>query len=247
MTMHATKEQPGEPELLAKARENVEAGDRASKPRLREAAEALALTWKLHKTPQRKMAQAVGKSQSWVALLLAWQRDGYTVDSPFGPTTKVERDYHANQKKAEKAAETAKVIQFPKRPERDAARKPSANDRVAVVGAFNAVVQKVFDGARDDDSQPEISKQVFVEYARSTVHHNLTPDFMAAIPADAETIAAAKAAADAWKQVYRDLQRRAPEGQSAEEPESSVLPGPNKEDRRALPMACYQHRPIQGE
>jgi hypothetical protein len=208
MTMHETNNRPTEPELLARARENIEAGERASKLRLREAAEALALTWKLHKTSQRKMAEAVGKSQSWVALLLMWQRGGYTTDSPFGPTTKVERDYHANQKKADKAAETATVIQFPTQPNRNVERKASPNTRVAAE-VSNPVVQKVFHGARDDHDQGEISKQRFVEYVRSTIRDDLTPDFVASIPADAETIAAAKVAADAWMQIYRDFRRRA--------------------------------------
>jgi hypothetical protein len=82
--------------LLAKARELVEAGDKA----LRDAAEALALAKVEHDATQQEMAEAVGKSQAWVSRLLRWPREEYKEESPFGPTTKAERDYqHANKRK----------------------------------------------------------------------------------------------------------------------------------------------------
>ena len=53
---------PGsEDALLATARENIEAGDNAGREFYRKAADALVTTWKTHKTPQRKMAEAVGR------------------------------------------------------------------------------------------------------------------------------------------------------------------------------------------
>jgi hypothetical protein len=144
MNTHATRNQPSEAELLAKAKTGIEEGERS----LRESAEALATTWELHKTPQRKMAEAVGKSQPWVCRLLQWRRDGYKGDSPFGPTTKAGRDKHDNQNN-------------------------------------------------------------LLKWAKRAAHHADTylenPDEH---PADAETLAAAKAAADAWQKVHQNLQKR---------------------------------------
>jgi hypothetical protein len=149
--MHAIRNQPSEAELLTKAKIGVEAGEQS----LRESAEALATSWKLYKTPQRKMAEAIGKSQPWVCRLLQWRHGGYKDDSPFGPTTRAGRDKHANQ---------------------------------------NNVLR----------------------WARRAAHHAGTyldnPDEH---PADAETVAAAKAAADVWQKVYQNLQRRAAQSASS--------------------------------
>jgi hypothetical protein len=86
-------------DLLARAKKSIEVGDEA----LRDAAEALATAQETHGTSQQEMAKAVGKSQPWVSRLLQWRREDYPGDSPFGPTTKAERDYaHANKKKVSK-------------------------------------------------------------------------------------------------------------------------------------------------
>jgi hypothetical protein len=75
---------PGsEAALLAIAKDKTEAGDRAGVEHYRDAADALVTTWKTHKTPQRKMAEALGKSQPWVAQLLQWHREGCPAGSPF--------------------------------------------------------------------------------------------------------------------------------------------------------------------
>lgn len=75
---------PGsEAALLAIAKEKADAGDRAGVEHYRAAADALVTTWKTHKTPQRKMADALGKSQSWVAQLLQWHREGCPAGGPF--------------------------------------------------------------------------------------------------------------------------------------------------------------------
>jgi len=75
---------PGsEADLLAIAKEKADAGDRAGVEHYRAAADALVTSWKTHKTPQRKMADALGKSQSWVAQLLQWHREGYPAGGPF--------------------------------------------------------------------------------------------------------------------------------------------------------------------
>ena len=52
------RNQPSEAELLAKAKEHMRLGDEAATASYRTVAEALALSWKLHKTPQRRMAEA---------------------------------------------------------------------------------------------------------------------------------------------------------------------------------------------
>lgn len=97
---------PTEAELLAKAKLDIEHGEQAQSPHLHDAAEALATTYELYKTPQRKMAEAIGKSQSWVSQLLTWRREDYKAASPFGPTSKAGRHQHANQKKTTKADAT---------------------------------------------------------------------------------------------------------------------------------------------
>ena len=44
------------------------------------------------------MAEAIGKSASWVNKLLKWRRSGYKDHSPFGATTKRGRVEHAQQR-----------------------------------------------------------------------------------------------------------------------------------------------------
>ena len=75
---------PGsEAQLLALAKDKAEAGERAGNLFYKEAAEALVTTWKTHKTSQKKMAEALGRSQSWVSQLLRWHRAGCPAGSPF--------------------------------------------------------------------------------------------------------------------------------------------------------------------
>ena len=81
-------------ELLSRAKAAIEAGERS----LRNAAEALALAQKDFNATQREMAEAVGRSASWVNRLLKWRRTGYKDYSPFGPTTKAGRVAHAQQR-----------------------------------------------------------------------------------------------------------------------------------------------------
>jgi hypothetical protein len=72
----------------------IEAGESS----LRDAAEGLALAQKDFNATQREVAEAVGRSASWVNRLLKWRRSGYTEYSPFGPTTKAGRVAHAQQR-----------------------------------------------------------------------------------------------------------------------------------------------------
>jgi hypothetical protein len=81
-------------ELLKRAKAAIEAGEQS----LHDAAEALGLAKEDHSATQREMAEAVGKSASWVNKLLRWRRSGFTDDSPFGPTTKRGRVEHAQQR-----------------------------------------------------------------------------------------------------------------------------------------------------
>jgi hypothetical protein len=83
--------------LLVKAKKSIEAGDKA----WRDAAEALVKAGMLGAT-QEEMAEAVGKSQTWVSRLLKWQREGYKEENPFGPTTKAARYAHANKNRGRK-------------------------------------------------------------------------------------------------------------------------------------------------
>ena len=80
-------------ELLSRAKAAIEAGESF----LRDAAEALALAQKAFNASQREIAEAIGRSASWVNRLLKWRRSGYKEYSPFGPTTKAGRVAHAQQ------------------------------------------------------------------------------------------------------------------------------------------------------
>ena len=80
-------------ELLERAKAAVEASEQS----LHDAAEALGLAEEDHSATQREMAEAIGKSASWVNKLLKWRRSGYKDHSPFGPTTKRGRVEHAQQ------------------------------------------------------------------------------------------------------------------------------------------------------
>src|SRR5437763_53968 len=68
-------------ELLHRAKAAIEAGEQS----LHDAAEALGLAQEDHSASQREIAEAVGKSASWVNKLLKWRRSGYEGDGPFGP------------------------------------------------------------------------------------------------------------------------------------------------------------------
>jgi hypothetical protein len=81
-------------ELLNRAKAAIEASEQS----LHDAAEALGLAEEDHSATQREMAEAVGKSASWVNKLLKWRRSGYKDHSPFGPTTKPGRVEHAQQR-----------------------------------------------------------------------------------------------------------------------------------------------------
>jgi Homeodomain-like domain len=81
-------------ELLRRGKAAIDAGESS----LREAAEALALAQQDFKATQREIAEAVGRSLGWVNRLLKWRRSGYKDSSPFGPTTKVGRVQHAEQR-----------------------------------------------------------------------------------------------------------------------------------------------------
>jgi hypothetical protein len=81
-------------ELLRRGKAAIDAGE--SSPR--EAAEALALAQQDFKATQREIAEAVGRSLGWVNRLLTWRRSGYKESSPFGPTTRVGRVQHAEQR-----------------------------------------------------------------------------------------------------------------------------------------------------
>ncbi len=81
-------------DLLSRARTAIEAGEQS----LHKAAEALGLAQEEHFATQREMAEAVGKSASWVNKLLKWRRSGYKNHSPFGPTTIRDRVEHAQQR-----------------------------------------------------------------------------------------------------------------------------------------------------
>jgi hypothetical protein len=81
-------------ELLKRGKAAIDAGECS----LREAAEALALAQQDFKATQREIADAVGRSLGWVNRLLTWRRSGYKESSPFGPTTRVCRVQHAEQR-----------------------------------------------------------------------------------------------------------------------------------------------------
>src|SRR5271169_6543488 len=83
-------------ELLRRAKAAIDAGDRS----MHDAAEALAVAQELHGVSQAEMARAIGKSESWVSLLLQWRRTDYKAESPFGPTTKAGRLEHAKDRAA---------------------------------------------------------------------------------------------------------------------------------------------------
>jgi hypothetical protein len=81
-------------ELLSRAKAAIEAGESS----LRDAAEALARAQEDFNATQREIAEAVGRSASWVNRLLKWRQSGYKEYSPFGPTTKAGRVAHAQQR-----------------------------------------------------------------------------------------------------------------------------------------------------
>jgi len=81
-------------ELLCRAKAAIDAGESA----LHEAAEALVLAQQDFNATQREIAEAVGRSLGWVNRLLKWRRSGYKESSPFGPTTRVGRVQHAEQR-----------------------------------------------------------------------------------------------------------------------------------------------------
>jgi hypothetical protein len=83
-----------EADLLQRAKDAIDAGEQ----RLHEAAEVLALAHSDFKLTQRDLANAIGRSASWVNRLLKWRQSGYKEHSPFGPTTTTGRVSHAKQR-----------------------------------------------------------------------------------------------------------------------------------------------------
>jgi hypothetical protein len=82
-------------ELFSRAKDAIESGETS----LRDAADALALAKENFDATQREMAEAIGRSASWVNRLLKWQQSSYKEYSPFGPTiTQAGRVSHAQQK-----------------------------------------------------------------------------------------------------------------------------------------------------
>jgi len=122
-------------ELLSRAKAAIEAGEQS----LQEAAEALGLAQEDHSATQREMAEAVGKSASWVNKLLKWRRSGYKDHSPFGPTTKKGRVEHAQQRA--KVSKPRKA-DLQARPAADAAE--AAATSAAELANFIVAVDSVF-------------------------------------------------------------------------------------------------------
>ena len=96
-------------ELLSRARRAIESGEAS----LRAAAEDIAVAQEQGAT-QRQIAEAVGKSAAWVNRLLAWRRQGYRDDTPFGPQEKAKRQrarVQATEQKKRKPATTSEQAQ----------------------------------------------------------------------------------------------------------------------------------------
>ena len=99
--------QLGQVEMLARAKRHADAGDSAGIEHYRAAAEDLTATWKAHKTPQRAMAVALGRSQSWVAQLLQWHREGCPAGGPFLRVNLSSRTTQRTKSKSPKRKATA--------------------------------------------------------------------------------------------------------------------------------------------
>jgi hypothetical protein len=76
-------------EALSRAKAAVETG--AS---LRDTAKRLACEQQDFHASQREIGRAIGRSASWVNRLLKWRQSGYKQRSPFGPTTRADRNAH---------------------------------------------------------------------------------------------------------------------------------------------------------
>jgi transposase len=74
------------PELLIQAKRSIESSDAS----LHNAAECIAAA-EAQGASQREIADAVGRSASWVNRLLKWRRGGYRDETPFGPQSKARR------------------------------------------------------------------------------------------------------------------------------------------------------------
>lgn len=70
---------PTKAELLSRAKAAIETSEQS----LRVAAEALGIAQEEYSASQREMAEALGKSASWVNALLRWRQSGYKDASPF--------------------------------------------------------------------------------------------------------------------------------------------------------------------
>ena len=70
---------PTKADLLSRAKAAIETSEQS----LRDAAEALGTAQEEYSASQREMAEALGKSASWVNALLKWRRCGYKDASPF--------------------------------------------------------------------------------------------------------------------------------------------------------------------
>ncbi len=90
-------------DVLRRAKAAIDAGEKS----LRDAAEALALAETAFNASQREIAEAIGRSASWVNRLLKWHRSGYKEGSPFGPTTQAARVAHAKRASMKRTSKPA--------------------------------------------------------------------------------------------------------------------------------------------
>ena len=80
-------------EVLSRTKAAIEAGES-----LRDTARRLAFAQEDFHASQREIAEAIGRSASWVNRLLKWRRSGYKECNAFGPTTRAGRAAHAQQR-----------------------------------------------------------------------------------------------------------------------------------------------------
>jgi hypothetical protein len=181
-------------ELLQRAKAAVEAGEQS----LRDAAEALGLAREDHSATQREMAEAIGKSASWVNKLLKWRSSGYKDHSPFGPTTRRGRVEHAQQRtKASKPRGVAS------KPDADDAEASAEKRKAEYAKQETKLAEPGPEDERDEDSE------------------NIPADFMTRAdmarrfavysgPASEEIVAMARSAAAAWNKLVRSLAKSLP-------------------------------------
>ena len=186
----------GQDELLTRAKQHADAGDRAGNEHYRQCAEALIASWKAHKTKQRAMAEAIGRSQTWVSLILKWHREGCPEVSPFAPVERVISDTNQTERQAKsRSVEQVRKNFLPK-------------DVPVVTTEYSASMLD--------------AKIAFMDDCKTQWRYRSNA------PADIETVAAAKLAAEKWSSIYEELKARAEYGKLPANFTSSPLP-----DRRA--------------